>query len=79
MKSTGIVRRVDELGRIVIPKELRRTLDIDEGDPMGIYVDGDRIILIKHQVTCLFCDSTDDISTFKGKPVCKTCLQEIKG
>ena len=49
MKDTGIVRRVDDLGRIVIPMELRRTLGINVKDPMSILVDGDRIILQKHQ------------------------------
>ena len=67
MKSTGIVRRVDELGRIVLPIELRRTLNIAEKDSLEIYVDG----------SCIFCDSAKDITVFKGKNICASCLQEL--
>ena len=75
MKSTGIVRKVDELGRIVIPIELRRVLDIVEKDGLEIYVDGDRIILRKHEPACVFCGDTEDVVNFKGKNVCKHCLE----
>ena len=78
MKDTGIVRRVDDLGRIVIPMELRRTLGINVKDPMSILVDGDRIILQKHQDVCAICASPDDISEVKGRPVCADCMQAIK-
>ena len=61
MKSTGMVRKVDELGRIVIPIEMRRTLDIEEKDVLEIFVEEDRIILRKHEVACVFCDSTKDV------------------
>ena len=57
MKSTGIVRKVDELGRVVLPIELRRTLGIEEKDPLEIYMDGPSIVLRKYQVSCVFCDS----------------------
>jgi len=77
MKSTGIVRKVDELGRIVLPIELRRTLDIEERDSMEIYVDGSSIVLRKYQPSCIFCDSSDEVSTFKGRMICKNCLQEL--
>ena len=80
MKSTGIVRRVDELGRIVLPIELRRTLNIAERDSLEIYVDGSAIMLQKYQPACIFCDSAKEITVFKGKNVCARCLAElIKG
>ena len=63
MKSTGIVRKVDELGRIVLPVELRRTMDIAEKDPLEIYVDGNSIVLRKYRPSCIFCDSTKDVRT----------------
>ena len=77
MKSTGIVRKVDELGRIVLPIELRRTLDIAEKDSLEIYVDGSSIVLKKYQPACIFCDSAKDITVFKGKNICANCLQEL--
>ncbi len=77
MKATGIVRKVDELGRIVLPIELRRTLDIAERDPLEIYVDGDCIVLKKYQASCVFCNSAHDVITFKGKSVCPNCLKEL--
>lgn len=77
MKSTGIVRRVDELGRIVLPIELRRTLNIAEKDSLEIYVDGSSIILKKYQPACIFCDGAKDIISFKGKNICLTCLKEL--
>ncbi len=77
MKSTGIVRRVDELGRIVLPIELRRTLDISVKDSLEIYVDGTSIMLKKYEPACIFCGSTQDISVFKGKTVCTECLKDL--
>lgn len=77
MKSTGVVRKVDELGRIVIPIELRRTLDIGEKDSLEIYVDRNHIILKKYEPACVFCGNSKDITTFKDKNICKTCLLEI--
>ena len=79
MKSTGIVRRVDELGRIVLPIEMRRTLDIAEKDALEIYVDGASIILKKYKPSCIFCDATRSVTMFKGKNVCPRCLKELKG
>ena len=79
MKSTGIVRKVDELGRIVLPIELRRTLGIEEKDPMEIYVEGESIIMKKYLPSCVFCGSCDDIRDFKGKNVCKECANAIAG
>ncbi|MCI8422536.1 MAG: AbrB/MazE/SpoVT family DNA-binding domain-containing protein [Lawsonibacter sp.] len=78
MKSTGIVRKVDELGRIVLPIELRRTLDISEKDSMEIYIDGSSIVLRKYQPACIFCDGGKDIITFHGKNICPNCYREMK-
>lgn len=78
MKSTGIVRRVDELGRIVLPIELRRTLDINEKDALEIYVDGSTVILKKYEPACIFCSNARDVVNYKGKLVCQECLDELK-
>ena len=78
MKSTGIVRKVDELGRIVLPLEMRRTLDIGEKDALEIYVEGSSVILKKYKPSCVFCDATKDITVFKGKNICPKCLKELK-
>ena len=78
MKSTGIVRKVDELGRIVLPIEMRRTLDIAEKDPVEIYVEGDCVILRRYQASCVFCDSVKEISSFKGRNVCAACIAKLK-
>lgn len=78
MKSTGIVRKVDELGRIVLPIELRRTLDIAEKDCLEIYMDGPSIVLKKYQPACIFCDEANDITVFRGKNVCAKCLQALR-
>lgn len=77
MKSTGIVRKVDELGRIVLPIEMRRTLDIAEKDPLEIYVDGESIILRKYEVSCIFCDSTKNLIDFDGRYICPECAKKI--
>jgi len=77
MKSTGILRRVDELGRVVIPIELRRTLDIAERDSMEIYVSDGSIILKKHQPTCIFCNSTNNLIVYKDKSVCANCISQL--
>lgn len=79
LKSTGIVRKVDELGRIVLPVELRRTLDISERDALEIYVDGTSVVLKKYRPTCTFCDSVKDLRVFKGKNICPKCLRELTG
>lgn len=73
MKSTGIVRKVDELGRVVIPIELRRTLGIEEKDALEIYVDNEKIILKKYEPACVFCGNADGVTHFKGKNVCREC------
>jgi len=78
VKSTGIVRKVDELGRIVLPIELRRTLDISEKDALEIYVEGSSVVLKKYKPCCVFCDSAKDVINFKGKNICPKCLKELK-
>ncbi len=78
MKSTGIVRPVDELGRIVVPKELRRTLGIENGDSVEIFTEDEKIILRKYRPGCVFCDNASDLSTFGGKPICSACLSKLK-
>ena len=77
MKSTGIIRKVDDLGRIVLPIELRRTLDIEERDSLEIYLDGDKIILSKYMPACLFCGSSEELVKHMGKNVCKKCAQSL--
>lgn len=79
MKSTGIVRKVDELGRIVLPKELRSTLNINEKDPLEIYVDeGNKIVLKKYEPACIFCGSLNYIINYKGYNVCHQCQEELE-
>lgn len=77
MKATGIIRKVDELGRIVLPIELRRTLDIAERDELEIYMDHDRIVLQKYQPTCIFCGSSQGLVTHCGKNICHECVEKI--
>lgn len=78
MKSTGIVRKVDELGRVVIPIELRRTLRIDEKDALEIYVDGEKIILKKYEPACIFCGNADGVRNFRDKNICEDCFQAMR-
>lgn len=77
MKATGIVRKVDDLGRIVLPKELRNVLDINEKDPLEIYTEGDQIILKKYEPACIFCGGAEDVVLHHGKNVCTKCGQTI--
>lgn len=78
MKSTGIVRKVDELGRVVIPIELRRNLDIEVKDALEIFVDGEHIILKKYAPACIFCGQAKDVTTFKGKNICPSCMEDLR-
>ena len=77
MKSTGIVRRVDELGRVVIPIELRNKFGIAEKDPIEIYVDGSSIILKKYEPNCVFCGSSKKLVDYKVKLICSKCAKQI--
>ena len=78
MKSTGIVRRIDELGRVVLPNELRRTLNIEIKDPMEIYIEGDKIVLKKHCDTCVFCGSGENLTEYMDKHICAECKGKIR-
>ena len=77
MKSTGIVRQIDDLGRIVIPKELRKTMNLKRKDPMEIFVERDNIILSKYEKGCLFCGKMEDTFEFEGTTVCENCLEKM--
>ena len=79
MKSTGIVRKVDELGRIVLPIELRRVMDIQIKDSLEIMTEDDRIILKKYETSCVFCSSKENLEEFKGRCICKKCREELLG
>ena len=79
MKATGIVRKVDELGRIVLPIELRRTLNIAIKDALEIYVEGEEIILKKYEPACIFCGEGKDLISYQGKNVCRNCRQKLAG
>ena len=78
MKSTGIVRKVDELGRVVLPIELRRTLDISPRDPLEIFIEEETVILKKYEPACIFCGQANDVDSFKGKNICSNCREELK-
>lgn len=77
MKSTGIVRKVDELGRVVIPIELRRTLGIGEKDALEIFVDGERIVLKKYEPACIFSGNAENLIFFRGKMISEDCVKEL--
>lgn len=77
MKSTGIVRKLDDLGRIVLPIELRRVLNIDIKDSMEIFVEGERVILRKYEPACIFCQSAENVHHHIGRLVCDECMKEI--
>ena len=78
MKSTGVVRRVDELGRIVLPIEIRKVLDIKQKDAVEIFTDNDQIILQKYQPACIFCNNVTDVVYFNNKRVCLSCVEKLK-
>jgi transcriptional pleiotropic regulator of transition state genes len=78
MKSTGVVRKIDELGRIVLPSELRRVFGIHEGDELEISVDGERVVLQKRHDLCVFCGSDLADVEFKGRRVCRDCVGQLR-
>lgn len=78
MSDTGIVRRVDDLGRIVIPMEMRRVLGINVKDPLSITLEGERIVLSKHKDSCVICGSQKDVSLVRERAVCAACVAEVK-
>ena len=77
MKSTGIIRKVDELGRIVLPIELRRTMGIQIKDPVEIFVDKEYIMLKKYEPACVFCGKTVDLVNYRGKNICRGCIEKL--
>ena len=77
MKSTGILRQIDDLGRFVLPIEIRRALNINLKDSIEIYTENDRIILKKYQPACIFCNNANDVVSYMGKSICRSCLAEI--
>lgn len=79
MKSTGLRRKVDDLGRVVIPAELRKAFGIRQGDRINISVDQQRIILERSQEQCVFCGSSDDLKEFRDQMVCASCINELTG
>ena len=78
MKSTGIVRKIDELGRIVLPIEIRNTMNIESRDPIEIFVDEDKIVLKKYEPSCVFCGNVENVQYYRGKLICRKCLDEIR-
>jgi transcriptional pleiotropic regulator of transition state genes len=78
MKSTGIVRRIDELGRVVLPIELRRTMNLEVRDPVEIFMEGDAIVLKKYEASCLFCGGNRQLTEFRGKQVCGECIRQLR-
>ena len=78
MKSTGIVRKIDDLGRIVLPRELRKILEINERDSIEIFVDGSFIMLQKYEPSCIFCGNAENVNGYKGKNICAACMGELK-
>ncbi len=77
MKSTGIVRKIDALGRIVLPIELRKHMDIATGDDIEIFVEGNTIVLEKYSPTCIFCGNKEALADYEGKCVCKICREKL--
>ena len=78
MKSTGIVRQMDGLGRIVLPVEIRKVLDLKEKDSLEIFIDSNCILLQKYQPTCIFCNNVENVIYFNNKRVCSQCIEKLK-
>ena len=78
MKATGIVRKIDALGRVVIPKELRDKMYIEDGDPLEIFVESDAIVIKKYAEICVFCGSNEELTHFKGRNICRACAAALK-
>lgn len=78
MKPIGVVRKVDELGRIVLPINIRQSMEISSGDAIEIFADDNKIILRKYHPACIFCDNANDVVYFNGKRICEDCLAKLK-
>ena len=77
MQTTGIVRNLDELGRIVLPIELRHTLSIETNDPLKFFLDEDRILIKKYHIRCIFCGADENLARFKDKAICEACAKSL--
>lgn len=78
MLSTGVVRKIDALGRLVLPMELRKTLSIQKQDSLEFFIEGESIILRKYSPSCAFCSEVSNVSAFHGKKICENCLEELR-
>lgn len=78
MKAIGVVRKIDQLGRIVLPKNLRNEYEMNEGDAVEILVRGDHIILERYKPRCMFCNSAERVGEYKNRPICKSCIDEVR-
>lgn len=78
MKNTGVCKTVDDLGRIVLPKEIRKSLGFDIRSSVELYVEGDSLIIKKAKSNCVFCSSNDNLVEFNGKMVCQDCINNLK-
>ena len=78
MKSTGVVRRIDDLGRIVLPIEIRKNLNIENRDAVEIFIDEDKVVLKKYEPACIFCDNADDVILYRNKLVCRECVEKLQ-
>ncbi len=78
MKAVGIARKVDQLGRVVLPKELRDSLDMDNGTPIEMYPDGDLLYMKKYLPECIFCENTENVIEYKDKNICLDCIENLK-
>ena len=78
MKSTGVVRRIDDLGRIVLPIEIRKNLNIENRDAVEIFIDEDKVVLKKYEPACIFCGNADDVILFRNKLVCRECVDKLQ-
>ena len=77
-KDTGIIREIDKLGRIVLPIELRRSMELESGDAVEIYVEGNSVILKKYRPSCIFCGNSEEVMSYRDKNICTSCLEELK-
>ena len=78
MKATGVIRKIDGLGRIVIPMEIRNKLNVSQNDPLEIHVEGNSILVKKYEPDCIFCGNAREVVNFKGKNICSACLRDMK-
>ena len=78
MRNTGVRKTIDDLGRIVLPKEIRKSLGLGIRSAVDLYVDGEKLIITKTKNECIFCNSRDNLVEYKGKSVCEKCIEELK-